>query len=409
VDNRQVEDRLRQAVHRATPDVLDDILARCEDIPTGIVTAPQKRRGPALVRTLGALAAMFMLVFGGLWGYGLLADSRADTWVMLEVNPSIELELNQKDRVLAAHAKNEDAVKIIDKMDLKGTPVDVAINALVGSMLKHGYIRENANSVLLSVEGADGQRSAALQHSLTLSISQQLNMVNGAVISQSLTVDPRLEALAQQHGISYGKAALVDKIIAQNSHLLFVDLAQLSVNELNLLLSSKGVTAEGMASQGSASDIDFIGEARALELALTHAGVSEHDAGRVHIELDFDDGRMVYDVEFYRESREYEYEIDARSGEVLGFNREGGHHDTPSATAPSGVGGAPEGGFIAVELACEIALTHAGVNSYTKLRSELDKDDGRYVYEVEFDVGHSEYSYEIDAVSGTVLSWEIDD
>ena len=39
---------------------------------------------------------------------------------------------------------------------------------------------------------------------------------------------------------------------------------------------------------------------------------------------------------------------------------------------------------------------------------ELDRDDGRLVYEIEFHVGRTEYDYEIDAASGTVLKADMD-
>jgi uncharacterized membrane protein YkoI len=56
----------------------------------------------------------------------------------------------------------------------------------------------------------------------------------------------------------------------------------------------------------------------------------------------------------------------------------------------------------------EIALNHAGYTADEAqwLKVERDYDDGRFEYEVEFYIGRIEYSYEIDAASGTVLSYE---
>lgn len=67
-------------------------------------------------------------------------------------------------------------------------------------------------------------------------------------------------------------------------------------------------------------------------------------------------------------------------------------------------------GFIGIDRAKEIALNHAGKSSssvsFSKVK--LDDDDGEVVYEIEFYIGSIEYDYEIDAYSGTILEYEID-
>ena len=64
-------------------------------------------------------------------------------------------------------------------------------------------------------------------------------------------------------------------------------------------------------------DADYIGEAKAKELALKHAGLSSKEVSFLQLKLDWDDGRAVYEVEFYAGSREYDYEINAVTGAVV--------------------------------------------------------------------------------------------
>jgi uncharacterized membrane protein YkoI len=407
--NKSVESNLKTAVERLTPDVLDTVLARCDERAGAIYVVQPKQRGRGWLRAAGALAAALVLAFGGLFTVNWIGDHRAETLVMLDVNPSLYMQINRDNRVLSAEARNEDAVQILDNMDLKNVPIDVAVNALIGSMLKYGYIRDNANSVLLSVEGEDSEKSAALQRTLTESISRQLKSVNGAVLSQNLAVDAAIQTLADEYQVSYGKAALVQKILAQNAHLVFADLAGLSVNELALLIGSKNIQADGMETQGSASDTAYIGEATAKQVALTHAGVGESEAERLHTELDYDDGAMIYEVEFRYDNREYEYEINASDGAIVKYGHETGENDdvreSESGVTPSQSGD----DFIGEDRAVEIAVTHSGVTPDGRIKVELDKDDGLYVYEVEFKVGDIEYDYEVNAVTGGVVSWETEE
>ena len=68
---------------------------------------------------------------------------------------------------------------------------------------------------------------------------------------------------------------------------------------------------------GSASDKSYIGAEKAKEIAFAHAGVAASDVGFSKAELDFDDGRIGYEVDFSSGTVEYEYEVDALSGAVL--------------------------------------------------------------------------------------------
>jgi len=57
----------------------------------------------------------------------------------------------------------------------------------------------------------------------------------------------------------------------------------------------------------------------------------------------------------------------------------------------------------------EIALSHAGLLAadVTFMKAEIEHDDGLDYYDVEFYVpDQTEYSYEIDMVSGEILEWD---
>ena len=65
-----------------------------------------------------------------------------------------------------------------------------------------------------------------------------------------------------------------------------------------------------------------IGEAKAKQIALTHAGVSEGSIREYECELDREDGIMVYEIDFECGNYEYEYEINAITGEIVKYDIE---------------------------------------------------------------------------------------
>ena len=165
-----------------------------------------------------------------------------------------------------------------------------------------------------------------------------------------------------------------------------------------------GNTTGGNSAGGNASGSGDIGSDAALAAALAHAGVAQADATGVRVKRDRDDGRLVYDVDFYAGSAEYEYTIAAADGAVLESSRE---------SFGGGTGGNASGGDIGADRAQSIALGHAGLaaGDVYGLKTERDRDNGVTVYEVEFKAGGYEYDYEINASTGEILghSREYDD
>lgn len=139
------------------------------------------------------------------------------------------------------------------------------------------------------------------------------------------------------------------------------------------------------------------GEEAAKAAAFTHAGVSAADAESVRCRPDWEDGRQVYKIEFWVGSTEYDYEIDAATSAVLEVAQE-------TAARPAAGAQQPES-FIGEEAAKSAALAHAGLSAADAgyIECELDRDDGLWVYEIEFRAGGVEYDYEIGAADASVL------
>lgn len=145
----------------------------------------------------------------------------------------------------------------------------------------------------------------------------------------------------------------------------------------------------------------YIGVEAAKQAALLHAGLTAADVRFAHAHLEFEHGRWSYDVEFHKDNTSYDYDIDALTGEALSFE-----HDTEYRSHGNTVQTGSR--QITREEAVQIALKYAGVSEADAqyLKVELDYDDGRTEYEVEWDVGQYEYTCDIDAYTGEIISFE---
>ncbi len=162
------------------------------------------------------------------------------------------------------------------------------------------------------------------------------------------------------------------------------------------------VEATSTASQEKPAASNRITLEEAKKVALDDAKLTAADVTFTKAKLDYDDGRAVYDIEFYSGAKEYDYEIDAATGRILEKDIDRNDDvNTPSAGQDSQT-------YITAEQAKAAALSAAGFSAseVRGLKAEFDFDNGRAVYEVEFKKGVFEYDYDIDAVSGKVLKAE---
>ena len=142
-----------------------------------------------------------------------------------------------------------------------------------------------------------------------------------------------------------------------------------------------GVFATGSFAAG------YIGAEKAKEIALNHAGVAADKAQYLKCEFDRDDGIAVYDVEFYYDRVEYDYEINAKNGKIIKVEKDGFGINVPT----------PDQEYIGM------------VNAKAKkVKVDFEFDDGIAKYEVEFHADKFDYDYEIDAVSGRIIKVEKD-
>ena len=420
--SEKLEQRLASAVEKTAPNDVNGVLSRCEERKGTVIPMTAKKTAKKTTKrkwtTLVAACLAVMLLGGG--GLFYQQANAVASVVSLDVNPSIELKVNRSEKVLVCTPLNEDAKAILADMgngaDLKGAKLDVAVNAIVGSLVRNGYLNSISSAIMISVEDKDTARAEKLQRELTSTVDGvlQTSESRASVLTQTLTQDAGLTQQARENSISTGKAALVNRVLALNATLKFDALAKLSVEEL------KDLAEAGAPAMP-------IGMDAARSAAEEYAGTTAMDSVTAEVDPELDESPAHYEVELQTAWGEFEYLVDAYTGKVLSGQKDllaavSASNETtkPSGqkpasasnetTKPSDQKPAPSGTVqdIGYAKAKSIALNHAGLreNQAYDMDIELDDEDGTLIYEVEFKSGNMEYDYEIDAASGAILKHE---
>ena len=268
-----------------------------------------------------------------LWGISLLAmflmtgcgsgqnAQKYTSLVTLDINPSIQLQLDDDHKVVDAIAVNDDAKKVLQDMDLKQADANVALNALLGSLVKNGYLNANQNTVLLSVENDDETKRTALEEELSQYIYTTLQnySIEGAIYSQNIDIDDDIENLMKKYSISYGKANLIEDIMDDDQtqkQYTVEDLVKLNAQDLILIHQSIDDDQNNQNMVGTVSTKQYISRDEALNIALKNASVSKSQIKELEIDYDMENGVLTYDIEFKYNQNEYEYEVSAAKGIV---------------------------------------------------------------------------------------------
>ncbi|MBR2407524.1 MAG: PepSY domain-containing protein [Lachnospiraceae bacterium] len=260
------------------------------------------RKRPVGFISVTAMAACFLLVCG----INLAKPGKkVDSVVCIDVNPSIELTVSKKDKVLEAVALNEDAKVVLADMNLKDVDLSIALNAIMGSLYKNGYLDDVYNAVNVCVENDDTDRASRLGEWISSEISSILDQqdIIGEVNAQYCSNDKETKQKAADYEISVGKLILAQKV-ASNMNISLEAASQLSIEELWDLLDAECVA--------------LLTKEEVLEIAAKDAGVELSALSDVSQKVQETAGIFTYIVKFHvGGNKEYEYKINAVDGTII--------------------------------------------------------------------------------------------
>ena len=394
---KQTEKKIKNVFTAITPDILENVIRDSEREKGTVITVKKRRIFPiAAIATAAVIALLFGLTVGVLNYIGRDAVSSV---VSIDVNPSVEIKLNKNDVVVEITALNGDGQEIIAGMKLEGSDVETALNALISSMLRSGYITELQNSILIGVENDNNGKNQELRKKLNAVVSSFMKEENAGCAIITLKIedgDNDIKRLADELGISLGKAQIIKKLCEHNSEYTPESLALLNVNELTLLLEHLGAQIDGEVS-GNASIKAYIGPDAAKAAAIEHLDLLEEGAiKKQSVSLDYDDGIIVYEVELITEKYEYEVEVNALNGNIVSVGKDLLDFFISEWNVLS-------------EYDIKNIISKYGIPVNTvDMSMELQRHDGYLIYEVVFVYGGVEYEFEILATAnrGDVITYK---
>ena len=400
---------------------------------------------------LGTMAACLALVFcTGIATHAIRSNATAGTFTM-DVNPSVEYTIAKSGSVKNVRCLNSDAENALSDVALGKQSVETALTCTVAAYEACGYMENGEATVLISFDSRL-DANAELKASLSAEIQQaleQTDAVGTLVFHSELTENAEAAKIAEEFHVSLGRADWILTAVNKTG-LPTNEVARMSLDELLKFQEVSGISSVCVSK--------FISLEEAKKIALKDAKLDELTQKIVFTreELNRNQGKPCYLLEFYTGTNQYFYQIDAKSGSIIYAGKfitlseakkialdDAGCKDKVGFTEETLVSGGIKTpyyrlvfadaktqwtyridavlgtvlekqqkeivttDFISLEEAKEIALKDAGLNEATQkivfTREELSRNSGKPCYILEFYTAKKQYSYKVDAKDGSIL------
>ena len=408
------------------------------------------KRKPGWAKLGTMVACLALVLCTGIATHAIRSNATAGTFTM-DVNPSVEYTIAKSGIVKSVRCLNSDAENALSDVTLGKQSVETALTRTVAAYEACGYMENGEATVLISFDSrldANAELKASLSAKIRKAL-EQTDAVGTLVFHSELTENAEAAKIAEEFHVSLGRADCI--LTAANKTGLPTDeVARMSLDELLKFQEASGIA--------SVSVSKFISLEEAKKIALKDAKLDELTQKIVFTreELNRNQGKPCYLLEFYTGTNQYFYQIDAKSGSIIYAGKfitlseakkialdDAGCKDKVSFTEETLVSGGIKTpyyrlvfadaktqwtyridavlgnvlekqqkeivttDFISLEEAKKIALKDAGLDEATQkivfTREELNRNQGKPCYLLEFYTGTNQYHYQIDAKTGSII------
>ena len=331
----QIKKLVNEAFESVTPPYTSKIKEECstkiQAVPTNNDQETKKQKtfifSPLMKSLTFGLIICVFFTFGFLIGNIEPKETEIikEASIYLDVNPSIEIEIDENQKVIKCIPTNEDANKILENISLTGVDINTALFAIVGSMYTNGYLNSETNSILVTVDSKSEESDLLNQitHQIENVFKENEDM-NCSIIAQKVDSTTELIDKAKQYNISIGKMYLIEKIISLND--LYTsenleELSKMSIHELTLIYHTLNTeTKENEIISGIIGG--YIDYKEALNKILSFLMISEEDIEKYNIVTLYhqdqnEENKMVYLLTISFKQMQMKFVIDCSTGEIM--------------------------------------------------------------------------------------------
>lgn len=260
---RDIENQLKNEIEKASTPNFAKLMERCKkDAPreallekelvpvtAGAPLHRQKTTRNAVTAIILAfllvLTACFVIYFitdkDDLKNHSTSSSSKKGGYIVVDINPSLEIAYDKDGIVTKITPLNEDAEILLCDMNLIGKSYESAVDSLFDGCIELGYLSPSRqdNAVMTTVIGEDGAKDEEMSEKIKNVFNSEFSerKMLGVVITGF--DDPELKDEADKYGIDTQKYSLIQRYLSLGGELEEERYSEISIRELYSYISEK--------------------------------------------------------------------------------------------------------------------------------------------------------------------------
>jgi hypothetical protein len=174
------------------------------------------------LKMFSGAAAVIVLIFTLYIWFATRAEPEIFAYVDLDINPSIEFSIDEKNSVIGLKPLNYDAQKIVRTLDkTRGKPINEAIQFVIMRLQTEGIIKKKENQIILICSSPEFQGLShhekrdnykRLNKTMKLIEETLLKEKDSNLSIKTLSIDPEVRKSSLENKISMGRYALYESV-----------------------------------------------------------------------------------------------------------------------------------------------------------------------------------------------------
>ncbi len=161
---------------------------------------------------------------------GDVFDTNIASVVTIDINPSININLNKNNEVISVVPLNEDSKVVLEGMDYANKKIDDVLSSIMDNLQNHDYLNEENVTILINIDSQNNNLVNIVKDKINADLEEK--KISANIIMQQVQETEELKEIAEKNNITISKAYYIQEQIKDDFNLSIEDFKDVSLSQI---------------------------------------------------------------------------------------------------------------------------------------------------------------------------------